>query len=810
MALLQNPPLPVDAVLPELLEALDSHNLALLQAPTGSGKTTRVPLALLAAPWRGSRRILMLEPRRLAARAAARYMARQLGQSAGEQVGYRTRLDSRVSEHSRIEVVTEGIFIRLIQEDPELSRYAAVIFDEFHERSLQADLALALVRDSQQALRPDLRVLLMSATLDHERLRHALGNCPFVQAEGRSFPVGVHYRPRQRHHRHLEAQMSAVLGEVLEKESGSILVFLPGMAEIRKLAAHLNERLPDHVQLHLLHGQLDPSAQDAAIAPPEKGVRKLVLASAIAESSLTLEGIRVVVDACLRRSARFDPNSGMTRLITTQTSQAAAEQRRGRAGRLEPGQCYRLLSEAEFRRLPAQEAPEILSADLAPAVLELACWGVNDPAAMFWLDPPPDAAWQQAVDLLIRLEALDDRAQASAHGHALRQTGLHPRLAHMVVRGRELGLARTAAELAGLLQERDLPGYAGIDMELRLARLRSERPRQGPLARAQQLARRLAGREQDSTDPPHAVGRLLALAWPDRIGQARGQRGRFLLANGRGAMIETSDALAGTPWLVACNLDGQAQEARIWLGAALSRQDIEEDHAENMEWHQSSDWDEQRGTLLVRRQRRLGALVLEEELRPASDAASLTAGLLAAVRRKGLEALPWTEGSRQLQARMRLLHRLWPEEWPVMEDQSLIATLEDWLAPWLTSARRWADVQKLDLHAVLSSQLDFEHKKRLEQLAPSHWQLPNGRRRRLDYCNETPPVLAVRLQDLLGCRETPRIAGGRVAITLHLLSPANRPLAITADLASFWQHAYPEVRKAMRGRYPKHDWPEDP
>lgn len=803
--------LPVDAVLPELLATLDRETTVLLQAPTGSGKTTRVPPALLEARWRGERRILMLEPRRLAARAAARFMAGQLGESPGATVGYRTRLDTRVSAATRIEVVTEGILTRLIQSDPALSDYAAVIFDEFHERSLHADLGLALVRESQQALREDLRLLVMSATLAGERLSALLGDCPLIRAEGRSYPVDVTYRAPERR-KSLEAHTAAVVREALENETGSILVFLPGMREIRRVAERLEDALPENTQLHLLHGQLGPDEQDEAIRPAAPGARKVVLASAIAESSLTIEGIRVVVDAGRQRRARFDPNSGMTRLVTERVSKASAEQRRGRAGRLEPGHCYRLWSESEQDRLQPQTAPEIVSADLAPLVLELSQWGVIDPAGMDWLDPPPTAPWNQAVELLQALDALDDEARITPEGRAMLELGLHPRLAHMVLSGRRLGLARTAAELAALLSERDIGGFDEVDIALRLSRLRNAgRRARGVLARIRQGADRLAGKHRDEAAASYGTGALLACAWPDRVAQARdGQRGRFLLSNGRGAFVDAADPLAGSEFLVACDLDGQAREARVYLAAQLTRDELEDVLKEHVQTVESADWDERRGTVVARRERRLGALVLASTELDRPGPETLQTGLLAAVRRKGLDALPWTDAARQFQARVSLLRSIWPEDWPPLDDDTLAANLDEWLAPWLAGMSRWRDIQSLDLVALLSSQLGHERLRQLNELAPKRLTLPGGRQTRLDYCTDNPPSLRIKLQAMLGYRDTPTVARGRVPVQLQLLSPADRPLAVTADLASFWDNVYPEVRKDMRGRYPKHHWPENP
>lgn len=799
--------LPIEAALPELLDTLERNSTVLLQAPTGSGKTTGVPPALLDVDWRQGRRILMLEPRRLAARSAARYMARQRGESPGQRIGYRTRLDTQVSRETIVEVVTEGILTRLIQSDPALGEYAAVLFDEFHERSLQADLGLALVRESQQALRPDLRVLIMSATLATETLAELLDDCPVITSEGRSFEVGVRYRPAGRERP--EIHVARVVRAALAEAEGSALVFLPGLGEIRRVARRLADPLPDDVDLHILHGSLAANEQDAAIEPAPAGRRKIVLASAIAESSLTIEGIRIVVDAGWQRRARFDPNSGMTRLVTERVSKASAEQRRGRAGRLAPGVCYRLWSESE--RLQAHTPPEILSADLAPVVLELAQWGVTDPQELDWLDPPPEAPWQQARELLRQLGALDGEGRITTHGREMLAPGLHPSLAHMVLMGRKIGLGRTAAELAALLGERDPTGVKDADVETRLATLRARSRSGDAMTGIRRMAGQIAAGWSDTAPRDGAAGRLLAQAWPDRIGQRRGgQRGRFRLANGRGAFLPEDDPLAGSEWLVACDLDGQAREARIYLAAAVSQADLEHDLAARIETLEIADWDEQRGTIVARRQRRLGTLVLDETELDRPNAEMLQAGLLAAIRRKGIDALPWTEKTRQWQARVDLLRRLWPDQWPAVDDAALEASLEDWLLPWLAGFRRWSDLERLDLSGALKSLIGYPQQQRLDQLAPTKLVLPTGRSARLDYCQENPPVLAVKLQALFGWQQTPRIADNRVAVQLQLLSPAGRPLAVTADLASFWQNAYPDVRKDMRGRYPKHPWPEDP
>ncbi|MEE3118647.1 MAG: ATP-dependent helicase HrpB [Pseudomonadota bacterium] len=816
--------LPIDDILPELTRTLENTTTALLQAPPGAGKTTRVPLALLEAPWREDRKILMLEPRRLAARSAARFMAGQLGQSAGQTVGYRTRLDTKVSTATRIEVVTEGILTRLIQADPLLEDYAAVLFDEFHERSLQADLGLALVRESQQALREDLRVLVMSATLDTAPIARVLGDVPVISSEGRAYPVQVLYRPAPAPARQarLEDRVVAVIHEALAEQTGSLLVFLPGAGEIRRVEQRLQGQLPANVRLAPLYGNLGTEQQDRAIAPAGDGERKLVLATAIAETSLTIDGVRVVIDGGQQRRAVFDPNSGMTRLVTGRVSKASAEQRKGRAGRVEPGVCYRLWSESEQYGLTEFTPPEIQEADLAPVVLELAQWGARTADQVAWVDPPPAAHWQQAVDLLQWLDVLGPDGAITDHGKAVQAIGAHPRLAHMVIRGRDLELGRLAAEVAALLGDRDLLGPgAGADLHERIRVLRGEqRPDRVDPARlkaARQSARRLAGSAGSGTGGPDRavsdteVGRVLALAYPDRVGRRRpGQQPRYQLSNGKGARLRDDDALARHDWLVAAELDGRSREATIYLAAPVLLPELEQDLAGHIRVADEADWDDRRGTVVARRVRRLGALVLQDTELPKPAPALIQQGLLAAVRDRGLASLPWTEAARQWQARVSLLAQVEPERWPDVSDVALLATLETWLAPFLPGAQRWADLQRLDLLPALNSLLDYELQQSLKAQAPARLTIPTGQGVALDYTADNGPVLAAKLQALFGWTETPRVAGGRVPVVIHLLSPAQRPLAVTADLASFWRNAYPEVRKDMRGRYPKHPWPEDP
>ncbi|WP_138439783.1 ATP-dependent helicase HrpB [Marinobacter alexandrii] len=812
--------LPIDEILPELKKTLEQSATLLLQAPPGAGKTTRVPLALLDAPWRDDKTILMLEPRRLAARSAARFMAKQLGEKPGQTVGYRTRLDTKVSSATRIEVVTEGILTRLIQADPMLEDYAAVLFDEFHERSLQADLGLALVRESQQALREDLRVLVMSATLDTGPIARVLGEVPVLRSEGRAFPVEVLYRPAPAQARRvwMADRVVAVIHEALQDQPGSVLVFLPGAGEIRRVAQQLRGAVPDDVVVTPLFGNLKSDEQDRAIAPAMPGQRKVVLATAIAETSLTIEGVRVVIDSGQQRRAVFDANSGMTRLITGRVSKASAEQRKGRAGRVEPGVCYRLWSEAEQFGLADFTPPEIQEADLAPLVLELAQWGARSPDQVAWIDTPPQAHWHQAVALLQWLDMLAPDGAITEHGKAARELGVHPRLAHMVLRGRAQGLGGLAADLAALLGDRDLLGPgAGADLHERVRLLHGERGHgsvdPARLQSVRQAAKRLDGSVGRSQKPPteSEVGRLLAQAYPDRIGRRRaGQVPRYQLSNGKGASLREDDALARHDWLVAAELDGQSREATIYLAAPVDLADLEQDLVSHIHEAEEAVWDDKRGTVIARRVRKLGELVLAEQALPQPDPALIQQGLLNAVRQKGLASLPWSKSARQWQARVQMLANTGSGDWPDVSDAALLTSLGSWLAPFLPGLKRWSDLQGLNLQQALQSLLDYSQQQQLEELAPKALTIPTGQSVALDYTTGNGPVLAAKLQALFGWSETPRLADGQVPVVIHLLSPAQRPLAVTADLASFWRNAYPEVRKDMRGRYPKHPWPEDP
>jgi len=808
-------PLPIDAILPDLLTALRDHSAVVLQAPPGAGKTTRVPLALLDQPWLAGRRIVMLEPRRLAARAAARFMSAQLGETVGQTVGYRMRMDTKVSRATRIEVVTEGVLTRLLQDDPALSDYACVIFDEFHERSLNADLGLALAIESQQALRDDLRLLVMSATLDGEPIARLLGGAPLITSEGRSFPVTVRYAPPGR--TPWEPHLVQVVRRALAEESGSVLVFLPGGAEIRRLARALQPLLPNDAFLAPLYGEMAQGEQDAAIAPAPPGRRKVVLATSIAETSLTIEGVRVVVDAGLQRRPEFDPVTGLTRLVTVRVSQAAAEQRKGRAGRLEPGVCYRLWAEEEHGRLAAFTVPEILEADLADLVLELARWGALSPDGLAWLDAPPAPAWQQARELLRKLGALDADGRITDHGRELHGLPLHPRLAHMLLKGQALGWSRLACELAALLSERDvLIGARHSDVHARIAALRGDgggAADRGRLSRVRETARALRERVKDSPQPERSdsAGILLGAAYPERIAQRRpGKTPRFLLANGRGALLAEDDPLRESPFIVAAELDGDPREARVFLAASLSREAIDRHFAAGISDGEFVGWDDASDAVQARRQRRYGALVLDDAPLASVGPELLTAGIMEGIRRRGLAVLPWSDTLRQWQARVMLLRRIEGDSWPAVDDEALLASLPQWFAPYAQGIGRLAHLRSFPLKDALASLLSYEQQRQLEAAAPTHYQVPSGSRIAIDYLAEGGPVLAVKLQEMFGEQDTPRVAHGKVPLTLHLLSPAQRPVQVTQDLAGFWRSGYFEVRKDLRGRYPRHPWPDDP
>jgi ATP-dependent helicase HrpB len=795
-------PLPIDDALPALARALTDGARAVLVAPPGAGKTTRVPLALLQLPFAQSGRILVLEPRRLAARAAAERMAATLGERVGQTVGLRVRLQSLVSSATRIEVVTEGVFARMVVDDPELSGVAAVLFDEFHERSLDADLGLALALDAQGALREDLRILVMSATLDGARVAKLMQGAAVIESSGRAWPVETRHVGRDTNLR-IEEQVVRTVLAALAEERGSILAFLPGQGEITRVAAALAERVRDpNVDIAPLYGALDFRAQDRAVSPAAPGRRKVVLATSIAETSLTIEGVRVVVDSGLMRAPRFEPDLGLTRLETVRVSRANADQRRGRAGRVEPGICYRLWEEAAEGGLQPYAQPEILSADLSGFALDLALWGVADPSTLAFLDPPPKAAMAEARALLTRLGALDSGGQVTDEGRAMARLALPPRLARMLVDAGREGAGALAAEIATLIGERGLGGNA-VDLNARLDGFRRDRSPRAEDARklAQRLARQVGG-----ANAPSSPGLWLARAFPDRIAMARGKPGEFLMANGRAASVEPHDALAREPFLAVGEVMGRAGAARIGLAAPLSAEDVEA--VVSLETVDELTFDRAAAALRRRRKRIVGALTLAQQTLPVpADEASARA-LAQGVLGLGLERLPWTKALKQWRDRVSFLRRSEPEAWPDLSDAAL--SQPDWLGPYLVGKTALADIGADDLEAALKAPFDYAALQRLDREAPTHFLAPTGNAFAVDYEAEGGPAVALRVQEVYGLTQHPALAGGRVPLTLHLLSPAHRPIQITRDLPGFWRGSWASVRADLRGRYPRHLWPENP
>jgi len=807
--------LPIDEALPRLCAALNAGPNAILVAPPGAGKTTRVPLALLDEPFAGTGKIIVLEPRRLAARAAAARMAASLGEKVGETIGLRVRLQSLVSARTRVEVVTEGVFARMILDDPALEGVAAVLFDEFHERSLDADLGLALALDAQGALREDLRLLVMSATLDGARVAKLMGEAALIESEGRSFPVETRYLGRDPAAR-IEDQVVRATLKALAEETGSILAFLPGQGEIARVAAELASRVKNPaVDVAPLYGAIDARAQDKAVAPAAPGRRKIVLATAIAETSLTIEGVRVVVDSGLMRVPRFEPDIGLTRLETVRVSRANADQRRGRAGRVEPGVCYRLWEEAGNGGLLPYAPPEILSADLSGLALDLALWGVADPTSLKFLDSPPRAALEEARALLTSLGALDGDGRITEEGRAMSRLALPPRLARMVVDAAREGRAGVAAEIAVALTERGLGGDA-VDLTHRLDAFRRDRSPRAEDAR--RLARSLAGRARAALTPSPSperergsadVGKQLAAAFPDRIAIARGKRGEFLMANGRAAALEPHEALAGEKFLAIGEIVGRAASARILTAAPLTLEEIEEVAGASIATVDELTFDRASASLRARRRRRLGALVLAEgNLSVPTDEQSVLA-LARGVLSLGVARLPWTKSLKQWRDRVTFLRRAEGQPWPDLSDEALAAS-PDWLAPYLLGKTRLDEFSGDELAQTLHARLPYELSRRLEAEAPTHFIAPTGSSVPVDYEAEGGPSIALRVQELFGLSQHPALAGGRVPLTLRLLSPAHREIQITRDLPGFWKGSWAAVRADLRGRYPRHFWPEDP
>ena len=818
--------LPIDAILDDLKTVLNSRPNAVVTAPPGSGKTTRIPLALLNEDWLKGKRILMLEPRRLAARTASRYMAASLGQQVGETVGYRVRFDARVGPKTRIEVITEGILTRMLQTDPTLDGVALIIFDEFHERSLHADLGLMLALESQTAFREDLRLLVMSATLDTEGVAKILGYAPVITGSGQMFPVETHYLKR-RYTGRIEAVVVQTISDALAASSGDILVFLPGAGEIRRVQAALAASgILQHVRVAPLYGSLSAAAQDLAILPSAPGDRKVVLATSIAETSLTVEGICTVIDSGLMRVSRYSPRTGLSRLETVRVSRAAADQRRGRAGRLGPGVCFRLWTEQDDRHLEPATMPEVLVADLASLVLELAAWGVTDVGQLPWLDQPPAATVLQARQLLVKLGAAGADGTITAHGQQMVRTGLSPRLSHMVLKARGIGLGRLACQLAAILSERDFVSGRDIDLRLRVEAIRmlQNGDSRNELLLSQGVdivaCRRIYaesvrlvqqfGIAASSQDDIESTGLVLALAYPDRIGQLRGE-GRFLLENGRGAYIADSagQAMSHSPYIVVAELAGQGSESRIFLAAPVAIEQLKPLLIEQLKSEASVVWDAAAQAVRAKICERLGALVIKESPDAAPDLVAVAAALLGAIAKTGLSMLPWSRAARQLHQRLLFISH-WEQGWPDVTEAALLASLDSWLGPYIYGLTNREQLAQLNLVAIIESLLSWEQRQQLDHYAPIHIVVPSGRAIAIDYGRPEQPALFVKLQEMFGLQQTPCVAHGKVHLTLHLLSPAQRPVQVTQDLANFWNTTYFEVKKDLMGRYPKHYWPDNP
>lgn len=823
----RNSDLPIAAALEEISTALSSHNIAILQADPGAGKTTLVPLYLLSELLESGKKIIMLEPRRLAARMAARRMASMIGEEVGETVGHRVRLDSKVSSKTRIEVVTEGVLTRRLQADPELSDVGILIFDEFHERSLQTDLGLALSRQIQDVLREDLRLLIMSATLETGKLSALLGNAPVITSKGRQFPIQTYFLEKPTNDR-VEAKVARAIDVALKEETGDILVFLPGTGEINRVQSLVAPTGKESKFVVLpLYGNLRQQDQDFVLRPSVDGTRKVVLATDIAETSLTIEGIKIVIDAGLSRSPIFDPNSGMSRLETKRVSRSSADQRRGRAGRLAAGICYRLWTAAEDRSLVESSPPEILTTDLCSLMLELANWGVQDIKELPWMTVPPAGPMAQAEQLLVSLGALDKKRKITPLGKQIIRLPLHPRLARMVIKSSEYSASKLACDMASLLSERDIlrrdREAPSSDIKDRLNLLYHHRQKKQSLRQdvdgmalrqihrtSTDLMRRL--KRQEGVYDVNQAGLLLAFAYPDRIGELRnGSQSNYRLSGGRGAKLNTNDKLIGEPYLVAADVDGKGSDARIYLAAAVSYMDIQTAFEPEFGMWRRVFWDEKKQRIEAVGEKRFGALVLQSVRLTDASSEEVSAALISVIRNKGIQFLPWDDASKALVDRVAFARYHGPSDhWPDFSNGGLTERLEEWLLPYLAGLTSLTHLQSIDLLGILRNELGYELTTRLEVFAPPSIKVPSGSHIRLDYSNPQIPVLSVRLQEIFGLREVPKIAQGKVAVTVHLLSPARRPLQVTSDLESFWRTTYIDVKKDMKGRYPKHYWPDDP
>lgn len=803
-------PLPIDAVLADVKRVLAERGVGVLVAPPGAGKTTRVPLALMDDAWASHGKILVLEPRRIAARAAAERMAVTLSEPLGQRIGLRARLSSKTGPKARVEVVTEGVFTRMILDDPELLGVSAVLFDEFHERSLDADLGLALALEARDGLRPDLRLLVMSATLDGARVAKLLGDAPVIESEGRAFPVEARYLGRSP--ARIEDDVTDAIVRALKTDTGSVLAFLPGQGEIVRTAERLSARISDTaIDIAPLYGALGPQAQDLAIEPAMAGRRKVVLATSIAETSITIEGVRVIIDSGLQRVPRFEPDVGVTRLETVRVSRAAADQRMGRAGRTQPGVCYRLWSEPETQGLVPFTEAEIKSADLSGLVLDCAEWGTTNPATLTWLDPPSPGVVKSAQDELRTIDALDADGRITDEGRRLRALPLPPRLARMLLSAARRGNAQDAAEIAAVLVERGIGGNDS-DLDTRLQNFRRDRSRRSDDLR--RLARGWAQRASEgisaNVGARQSTAALLALAYPDRIAKARGATGQFLLANGRAGMVDVASALSRAPYIVVAELQGRAAATRILLAASLDESDLSDIAGDRIVMRDEVQFDASALAVRARRVRRLDAIVLSSEQRAVTPRDDVAAALADGIAIVGIAKLAWSKAQLQIRQRVTFLRAAGADDWPDLADEALTSTVRDWLQPFLSSKTKLSDISADDLGNALDALLPWSVRQRLDAEAPTHFSAPTGNSFALDYDGAGAPALHIRVQELFGLKAHPSIANGKLPLTLYLLSPAHRPLQITRDLPGFWAGSWASVRTDMRGQYPRHVWPEDP
>ena len=822
------PGLPVELVLPELHDALKRQRVVILQAPPGTGKTTRVPPSLVGQPWLGQRRVLVLEPRRVAARAAAARMALERNEEVGHSIGLRTRFDTRVSDATRVEVVTEGVLTRMLLSDPGLEGIGVIVFDEFHERSIHADTAMAFARETADALRDDLRMVVMSATLDADSLATRLRTDSIIRADAAVHPVVTTYHPPAPG-RTVDEEVPDAVMEVLGRDgpAGDILVFLAGAGAINRAERELRRRLGDRGELAVtpLHGSLPPAEQDRALQPDPAGRRKVILSTPIAETSVTIDGVRIVIDTGRRRRPEINHGRGMSQLRTVGASKAATDQRRGRAGRQAPGVCIRLWSESEQANRPMEEPPEILTSDLTSLALQVAAWGATEPSELPWLDPPPTVAYSAAVATLTSLGAFDEKGRLTDHGRAMNQLGAEPRLAHLMLRGADseaqglAGATATACALAASLADRDLLSgrERPVDLRTRVELVARERPGErgdrGVVRQARAMARRWESALPNPQKAPvdlDLVGLLTSFAFPDRIARRRDEPGNFLLASGAGVTVPIADELSRHSWLAVAETEGSGADARVLTAAPLSTDDIESHHAQRIDTSVHGGWDRRKRDVVFENRETLGSIVVSRSPVAEPSREAVVEGLLAGVRREGLGLLTWDRPDHRFRERLAFAHTLDPDEWPSVDDNSLLDRLEEWLAPSLASVQRRADLEKIKPRDALTNLLDWRRGRDLDRLAPTHVDVPSGSRIPIDYAPEGGPVLAVRLQEIFGLTDSPTVGDGAAPVVMHLLSPAHRPVQVTTDLASFWESGYREVRRELRGRYPKHHWPDDP